>query len=699
MDSGARRRRGGSGKAAVAALALFALSALASPATFAVNRIVLEVAEITVPGTQVGGTTVTLDLARGRPVAHVRAERMEVPAPVGTLRNVQFECTSLEVREPKVACREGRASAEGGPTKNITLRVSAEYDTNTGITVAQGSELPVAGGQAQLTAFFDKRGWSVEGKAATLDIPQLRALVAPWLKAPPSLQFTGHVDFVGQASSRGQGLQLGGDFTTADFNLANEEGTVVAENVAATLNASAIRNGSTLELQGHLESAKGQALAGPVLLDLGVNPLTLEARGHLNGETLMLNDITLTQKNLTQARGNARIALGELPRVVLAHVDLANLQFPAAYTSFLQIGLAATDFGQLKTTGSVRGSLDINDNAVSQLALYVSGLNMEDAKKKFSMAGVNADLFWARDENIQVTPSTVSWNSATAYGLAGGATRVEFRTRGFGFELTKPARLPVFDGAVLVNTLATRHLGSGNAEMDFDAQIEPISMKLLSLAFGWPSLNGQLSGTIPGLTYRNRVLSVDGDLVASVFDGTVVGRGFKLENPLGPWPRLYADVTARRLDLSLLTNTFEIGSITGRLDADLNGLELFNWSPVAFDARLYSTPGDKSKKLISAKAISSISNVAGGGSPVTAVLQGGLLRFFDDYRYDRIGIACRLENDVCTMSGIEPAGMGYYLVKGRGVPRIDIIGNQGRVAWPQLLAQIASGIQNAPVVR
>ncbi len=85
---------------------------------------------------------------------------------------------------------------------------------------------------------------------------------------------------------------------------------------------------------------------------------------------------------------------------------------------------------------------------------------------------------------------------------------------------------------------------------------------------------------------------------------------------------------------------------------------------------------------------------------MTAALQSGVLKFFDDYRYDRIGIACRLENDVCTMSGIEPAGMGYYLVKGRGVPRIDIIGNQGRVAWPQLMAQISSGIQSGgPVVR
>ncbi len=89
------------------------------------------------------------------------------------------------------------------------------------------------------------------------------------------------------------------------------------------------------------------------------------------------------------------------------------------------------------------------------------------------------------------------------------------------------------------------------------------------------------------------------------------------------------------------------------MDADILGLELFNWSPVEFDARLYSTPGDDSKKLISAKAVGSISTVAGGGAGVIQQLQSGVLKFFDDYRYERIGVACRLENDVCTMSGIE----------------------------------------------
>jgi hypothetical protein len=123
-------------------------------------------------------------------------------------------------------------------------------------------------------------------------------------------------------------------------------------------------------------------------------------------------------------------------------------------------------------------------------------------------------------------------------------------------------------------------------------------------------------------------------------------------------------------------------------------MELFNWSPVAFDARLYSTPGDRSRKLISQKAVTSISSVGGGGGGVTAALQSGVLRFFDEFRYDRIGISCILRNEVCLMSGIEPAGMGYYMVKGRGIPRIDIIGNAGRVDWRQLVSQIVAQMQS-----
>jgi hypothetical protein len=49
------------------------------------------------------------------------------------------------------------------------------------------------------------------------------------------------------------------------------------------------------------------------------------------------------------------------------------------------------------------------------------------------------------------------------------------------------------------------------------------------------------------------------------------------------------------------------------------------------------------------------------------------------------------------MSGIEPAGAGYYIVKGARLPRIDIIGSQGRVNWNQLMSSIPTDFSSANV--
>ncbi len=84
---------------------------------------------------------------------------------------------------------------------------------------------------------------------------------------------------------------------------------------------------------------------------------------------------------------------------------------------------------------------------------------------------------------------------------------------------------------------------------------------------------------------------------------------------------------------------------------------------------------------------------------MVAALQTGVFRMFDEYDYAKLGLRCHLVNDVCLMSGIEPAGTGYYILKGRGVPQINIIGNAGRVNWPQLLSQIQTQMRGEGTVR
>ncbi|MCW8848087.1 MAG: hypothetical protein OQK19_05005, partial [Sedimenticola sp.] len=169
------------------------------------------------------------------------------------------------------------------------------------------------------------------------------------------------------------------------------------------------------------------------------------------------------------------------------------------------------------------------------------------------------------------------------------------------------------------------------------------------------------------------------------------------EDLFGALPALTANLEMKNVDLETLTRTFSFGKITGKLGGRIDGLRLEDWQPVAFDARFETPADDESRHRINQKAVDNISNLGGAG--VSGAISRSFLRFFEEFGYARLGISCRLERGICHMGGIEPAERGYYLVKGGGIPRIDIMGFNQKTDWHILLSklkQISSG--GAPVI-
>jgi hypothetical protein len=183
-----------------------------------------------------------------------------------------------------------------------------------------------------------------------------------------------------------------------------------------------------------------------------------------------------------------------------------------------------------------------------------------------------------------------------------------------------------------------------------------------------------------------------------VFDGSVVVKDLRVADLLSRASRAYGSVDMRGLDLDLLTRAFSFGSMQGRIDVSVQNLELANWRPVRFDAKVESSPGDYPRK-ISQRAVDNIASL--GGASASAVLQRSFLRFFEQFRYDRIGLACRLERNVCVMSGVEDINDGYLIVKGGGIPAISVIGYNRLVGWNELLERLSRIRQSGmkPVVQ
>jgi hypothetical protein len=212
-------------------------------------------------------------------------------------------------------------------------------------------------------------------------------------------------------------------------------------------------------------------------------------------------------------------------------------------------------------------------------------------------------------------------------------------------------------------------------------------MQSLTEALEWPSMSGKISGMIPNVSYGKGGLEVGGALLVRVFDGNIVIKKLQMQNPFGLVPQLRADVEISRLDLEALTRTFSFGKIEGRLDGHVRRLKLLNWQPVFFDARFSTPDNDRSRHRISQRAVDNITSLGG----VSGALSSGLMRLFEAFSYSRIGLSCVLKDGVCEMDGVEPTKKGgYYIVKGAGLPRIDIIGYTHRVDWFELVDRLKS---------
>ncbi len=661
----------------------------------AVDRLVLTVGRIASPQATLDGLKLSLSLNGGLSAdAHVA--RLQVRSPSApALQDLQLSCGSVALGPQDFACRAGRLAVRAGPFGPISAAMSVTFEPRSHVWKIDAARIPLAAGRAQLAGLLAPGGWSLEAHATGIDIGQALRLAHPWARLPAGYQVSGHAQ-VRIALRDRPALALRVSARSADLSLSNAPGTVVAQQVTASLSGTLARRNGMLRLDARVSGSRGQALAGPVLLDFGANPMTLDARLERAGNgPVIVSRLALEQRNLMRARARAVLQPSAHPEIVSAQVRVSSLRFPAAYSSYLQLALATTVLGSLQSSGSASASIDIARDAVTRLDCSLHDVNFTGPGSRVLIQHASGDVHWAAASGAAVAQSVISWQRAAAYGLSGGPVRLRFFAWHHNFALLGGnTRLPVVDGAVIVHTLVGRDLGTPEAKVDFDADVTPISMSRLSKAFGWPIMSGTVSGHIPLVRYRGHELTFDGDLVAKVFDGTITGSDIVLENPLGPFPSLSADVQARGLDLDLVTRTFAFGSMTGRIDADVSGLQLFDWSPVAFDARLYTPPGDRSPHRISQNAVTRIAGLGGSSGAVTAALESGVLRFFHTFRYDRIGIGCRLQNEVCAMSGAGPApDGGYYLVKGSGIPRLDIIGNVTRVNWPQLIGQIAAGMR------
>ena len=471
------------------------------------------------------------------------------------------------------------------------------------------------------------------------------------------------------------------DISFDDASFSDESGLHAGEKLTGQIKIAAKNMGNQWYWNGLISWNKGELFWQPFYFGKAGN--VFEINGIFKQPMLTVNQASLSVNEVGKMSANARINL-LTKEVEDIQVDAKDVDFAGLYATFLKPMAGKSIFGNMEVTGKADWKLEIKNLQPTSFELNLRNANIKDINGKFAFKDLNAHLPWDYD-----LVKTISLNYKSGYLLKMPLGSTSLKAEVNRFSLVSPnMTLPILDGALNLADVSASRIGD-NWNWHLRMAIAPITMIEFSKSLGWPTMQGKIYGQIPLVTYANKQLNMEGAMTFNVFRGTISMNNLIIDDPLGVVPRLYADLNMRNLDMGDLTRTFSFGAIEGKLDGDVNNMMLENWKPVHMNAGIHTSTGpgnEKQLKKISQRAVENITALGGEGT--AAALQRTFLRFFKDFNYDKIGLSCKLRNDVCEMGGVESTPTGYIIVKGKGIPSVNVNGFTQRVSLTDLLDRI-----------
>lgn len=633
-----------------------------------------------------------LQLSIGTEGAPAELYIARLSAGVRRLEHLRLSCPDFAIEDGVVQCRGALVVPGVIESGGVDLRLdTGRRSGHLRLSLPDGESLNIAA----------RGDGGVQARVSRLTVARLAGWWPQLAHWHPTGRFDGRIDYAAGARDARlsiSGRLIGGGFATAD-------GLQAGEKLALTLDVRARSRRAGWDWEGRAAWNGGEAYWHPLFLTAGP---VIDARGRLDARML-----TVTQASL-QMEGTRTIAASadfDLDRGVLRRgaLTVADADLAVVGPRFLAPLLAPARADVLRFAGHVSAGLAFENQSLraADMAFSEAGFSLTDGGLSFGP--LSGALPWRADTTTEarLTVGGGRWQK-----LALGAFDVVARLDGNGLDVER-VRIPVLDGALVLEKLALRR-GQAGWSGRGGAVVEPISMQRLTDTVGLPPMRGVLSASLPGLRVAPGEITLDGALVISVFDGYLQATRLQLLEPFGVAARLYADVEARHLDLFQLTETFSFGSVTGFIDADVLGLELVRWRPVRFAARVASSPGDYPRR-ISQRAVQNISALGGPGA--VAAIQRSMLGIFETFGYREIGVSCVLAGGVCRMGGLDEvhgpvkggdtgrlgapaAGGSFPIVRGGGVPALNVIGYNRRVDWNELIERLRRVIASntAPVI-
>ena len=611
---------------------------------------------------------------------NLNIQSLSLPEPFDSIKLVNIHCPEVKVQEDRLECQKGLADVESDWLNSSKIPFSFFLsEKSSRLSLGQ---IKIAGGSVNLVVKLEDGRWKTRLQATNLEAN----VIQKRLKLGLFEQLKGKLSMVVNAKGKDNELSsFDADIDLNQWQAQTKDGQIATEKLKLAATIQAEKKGKTWRFNAQTDFQEGAIYAEPVYLEAGSQPIVVEFSGDFQEQSknFGLDNINISHPNVLSLSAQGKFGLNG---VVDATVALQVDDLKTASEVYIQPLFAATAMEGLGFSGQLKADFKLVQKSLTDLKASFSQLGISDSVGRIDLQGGAGEIDWSK-QAVKLAKSKINWQKLTIFSMPIDASELRFTTTGHSFRLDQRTRLPLFGGEVVLKKLAMSFKDAQKPDIHFQGAIHNVSLEKMTQALNWQPLSGEINGDIPGVSYRDNKLGIDGALKIQVFDGEVTVKDLAVSDLLSPLPKFYTDVEINRLDLDQITRKFDFGNMQGRLSGTVRDLYLENWQPVTFYAWLGTPDDDDSKHRISQKAVNSLASIGGGGA--ANMLSRTYLRFFENFGYDKVGIGCYLYEGVCQLMGVGAAEQGYYIVKGGGLPRIDVIGYNSRVDWKVLMERLS----------
>jgi len=473
-------------------------------------------------------------------------------------------------------------------------------------------------------------------------------------------------------------LLITGNYQLNEFNYESESSEyILAE--TSILGEFMIRQISDgYEFKGKNSIDSGEGLFKDIYLLFEKDMIVMDSYINFNNQ-FNFNDVAL----------NA--VLSDVINIDIDEIDLDNLSMiinfdvkdmSILYNKYLLSYFEIIGVNDAEFDGIIKGEFNIVNGDIESVQAGIHDMFAEIESKKIEINNLNSNINWSKKGDLK--ESNFKWDALLLAGMPINQSQLELYSAGQNIKIKEGTQLPIFDGSLDIYQLNLKDIFEPEISIQFDGEVQPISLSLIAEKMDWPIMNGYISGKIPGMKKVGHRISFDGLLELTVFDGTMQIDNLTIERLFGIAPVVAANITFQNLSLLSITSTYDFGDISGRVNGYVKGMRITNWKADRLNAYIESVKTKGVKQSISQRAIDNISSIGG----IQGALSRSFLRFFDAFRYKRLGIGCKLRNSICEMKGLDTTAEKYQIVSGKGLPSINIFGYSKFIDWQVLLDRL-----------